>query len=392
MPRILIAFFALIVISTTVLRAQSYKEAIVPFYSETIKLAYSSDMLAVEAPTIQDEALVNHFQALSGTNYKAFLNSIRQVAKAFNLNDWMHYQLMQKSLEVIYEPGKEKEKELAMWFMLSQLGFDTRLAYLNNDIFLFVHSKEEVFETPLIEDQGRIYINLSSIGKGKELREALYLLNFIPNPSGKAFSFEFQTLPALRPLPKEQVVKFWLDGKWEKLEVKVDSNLGQLMDGYPVLREQAYMDIPLSKLLAQSLLPQLRKRIEGKSDWEAVRILAAFTRSAFNYKDDKEHFGSSKPMAAEEVFLYPYSDCEDRSALFYNLVKELLGLPMVVIAYSNHLTIGVSLPQTRPGAFYHQGKPYYICDPTGPVKSSEIGIAPNGYEKAPFKILMATED
>ena len=37
-----------------------------------------------------------------------------------------------------------------------------------------------------------------------------------------------------------------------------------------------------------------------------AELLAAFTRSSFAYKEDKEYFGYSKPMVAEEVFLYPF--------------------------------------------------------------------------------------
>ena len=82
-------------------------------------------------------------------------------------------------------------------------------------------------------------------------------------------------------------------------------------------------------------------------------------------------------MIADEVFFYPYSDCEDRSALFYALVRELLDLPMIVVAFPDHLTVAVSLEEELPGAVIsYQGRRYYICDPTGPVNSSEIGIFP----------------
>ena len=92
-------------------------------------------------------------------------------------------------------------------------------------------------------------------------------------------------------------------------------------------------------------------------------------------------------MVAEEVFLYPYSDCEDRSALYVRLVQELLGLPMIILAYPDHLTVGVALPQTKGGFVRYKSKAYYICDPTGPANSAVVGEVPEGYEDTPFDII-----
>ena len=105
------------------------------------------------------------------------------------------------------------------------------------------------------------------------------------------------------------------------------------------------------------------------------------------YKEDHDHFGKSKPMIADEVFHYSFSDCEDRSALFYNLVKELLDLPMIMIAYPDHLTIGVALTQQIGNPINYKGRKYYICDPTGPSNSTRIGSVPKNYERKSFEIL-----
>ena len=163
------------------------------------------------------------------------------------------------------------------------------------------------------------------------------------------------------------------------------------MDTYPVLREDYYLETPLSDTLARTLYPYLSAQLAGKNEWQATEFLAAFTRSAFQYKEDKVHFGCSKPMVAEELFLYPYSDCEDRTALFFNLVNELLGLPMLLIAYPDHLTIAVALPHRKGNYIRHEGRNYYFCDPTGPVGSHRVGVVPKGYENTAYKILKSYE-
>jgi hypothetical protein len=365
--------------------ARAQQELSVAFYDEHIRVAYDSALSKLAAADGREPTLVRHFAALSQAPYSSLLRSLQQARRALQLNDWLYYQLMRKSLQQIYP--QPLDLELAVWFFLSQSGFDTRLAYVEEEVFVFVYTREEVFEAPIIQDGGRTFVNLTDIHGGGRSARPLYLLDFKPNPSGHAFSFQLRQLPLLRPQPKAMQVRFGLHGKTYALDVKADATVRQYMADYPILDEGSYLDVPLSPALAESLLPQLLKMLEGKNEWESVELLAAFTRSAFAYQEDKDYFGFNKPMIAEEVFLYPYSDCEDRCALFIRLVDALLGLPMIVLAYPGHLSVGVALPQLREGFIRHQGKAYYICDPTGPVGSSAIGKAPEGFEDAPFEII-----
>ncbi|MCO6480054.1 MAG: hypothetical protein J5I94_25675 [Phaeodactylibacter sp.] len=367
--------------------AQDYRELVVPFYSESVKITYAPGFLAPGKPDINDRALSQHFHTLSKTDYAPLLRSLSQVRKALHLNDWLYYRLMRTTVGQLYAGRTNVEKELACWFLLSQAGYDTRLAYLGEKTFVYVYSQDPVFEAPVIEDQGRQFVNLTNIRTGGGKQRALYLLNFRPNPQGNAFSFTLDELPLLRPKETPVKIRFLYRGQWQNLEAIADQTIRDYMAEYPLIDESHYLDVPLSPILSASLLPPLRRLAAGKSEWEIAELLAAFTRSSFAYKEDKEYFGYSKPMVAEEVFLYPYSDCEDRSALFVQLARELLGLPMIILAYPDHLTVGVALPQTKGGFVRYKSKAYYICDPTGPVNSAVVGEIPEGYEDAPFEVI-----
>jgi len=131
----------------------------------------------------------------------------------------------------------------------------------------------------------------------------------------------------------------------------------------------------------------LRKYLEPLNEAERIEFLVSFTRSAFNYKEDNEYFGHSKPMVPEELFGYNFSDCEDRSALFFALVRDLLNMPMAVVAYNDHLTIAVGSDRIKGDSFMHKGQRYVFCDPTGPKDSSRIGQIPPGYENKSFHII-----
>ena len=158
---------------------------------------------------------------------------------------------------------------------------------------------------------------------------------------------------------------------------------------YPLTNPSYYLETPLSQSLKESLLPKLRELLEQKDPQEAVQFLLSLTRTAFEYQTDMENFGKNKPMIPDEVLFYSHSDCEDRSALFYSLVKELLDIPVIIVDYPEHLTVGVSLPENIGKPLFYNGRAYTICDPTGPSNTDAIGIYPNGYEQLPYKIALS---
>ena len=368
-------------------QGSSLQKVTVSFYSENLSVIYNPDLLQPQMSRMEEKQMVDYYFKLKKTHYQILLQDLEQKKEQLQLNDWLYYELMKKTVQQIFARKSPQEVELCCWFLLSQAGFDTRLTYLDQDVFIYVFSEDEVFEVPMIEDEGRSFINLTSIHYGMKSQPALYLLNFKANANGKAFSFYLDQLPKLSARPRNKALRFNYLGEHHILEVQVDLTIAKLMESYPFISEQQYLEVPLSSTVAQSLLPQLKLLLNGKSAKEAIEILVSFTRSSFQYKEDKEHFGKSKPMIADEVFHYTYSDCEDRSALFYCLVKELLDLPMVIIAYPDHLTIGVALSKITGDSVRYQGKDYFICDPTGPVDSAEIGEVPYGYENTPFKII-----
>lgn len=361
----------------------------IPFYSEQIVLTYDAAIKHNFSHKLEEQTIVRYYEALEAANYEPLVNALQNEQERLALNGWLVYELTQKAVAEIYKGNARKTQTLATWFLLSKLGYDTRLAFLKNETFIYVRTLEDIYETPLIEDQGNKFVGLTEMQhKRTSTSKGVYLLNFLASPNGKPFSFSLHQLPQLKP--KQQQKKFdfeWADTNYE-MTVQCDQTLVKIMEKYPVIGETDYVKTPFSPMLQKSLLPQLKKIIAGKTTKEALEILATFTRSAFTYKEDESYFGRSKPMIRDEVFFYPYSDCEDRSALFFGLVESLLDLPMIIVAFPDHLTVAVALEEPIGPSINYKGKKFYIVDPTGPSNSSEIGRIPKGYEKQSFEILM----
>lgn len=362
------------------------KEVEVNFYGERIQLSFNQNMLIPFQGKIEEGKLVRYYKDLENTSFTVFLKALDEAKVNFQLNDWLYYKLMRAALKECTR-SSTVQAELTSWFLLSKKGWNTRLAYTKKAVFVYVYTNDELFEVPMIDDEDKTFVNLSGIGNKHLLRQAVYMLNFTPMVNGKSFSFYLKKLPQLTIQKEKRTYHFQYNGQEHEIEVNLDGNIKKIMKDYPVFSEREYLEVPFSETIHESLIPQFEVLLKDKSNEEALQLLVAFTRSSFRYKRDQEYFGQSKPMIAEEVFHYPFSDCEDRSALFYSLVKELLDLPMIIIAYPDHLTIAVSFDNNSGDAIKYKGKKYFICDPTGPINSTSIGKIPKEFAHAKFEII-----
>ena len=90
-----------------------------------------------------------------------------------------------------------------------------------------------------------------------------------------------------------------------------------------------------------------------------------FVQTAFEYKLDDEVWGGDRPFFADETLYYPYCDCEDRSILFSRMVRDLLGLDVVLVYYPGHLAAAVGFNEEVKGDYIVvRGRKFVICDPT----------------------------
>ena len=357
------------------------------FYTEKIQLHFNTDLLLLPKPSVEGKSLKNHYALLLKTAYQGLIADLKLQRDAFALNDWLFYEMLRGATDQILSGRSLAEKNLLIWFCLSESGFDTRVTFRDQRVFVCVYTKDEIYEVPLIEDQARTFVNITALENTKVEDAGVFLLDFAPKRNGKAFSFHLGGISGIKPLIEKRSINFSFKGQIFPLEVSLDRNLVRLMEHHPLIDEREYLNAPMSEALRNSLLPQMTTLVKGKTGFETLELLTAFTRSCFKYKEDKEFFGRSKPMVPDEVFHYPFSDCEDRSALYFNLVKELLGWPMLIIGFPDHLTIAVSIPDFDGDAIEYQGRKYYFCDPTGPANSSEIGRLPEEFIGQEYEII-----
>ena len=126
--------------------------------------------------------------------------------------------------------------------------------------------------------------------------------------------------------------------------------------------------------------------VQGKNEADAANILINFVQTAFQYQRDEQQFGYEKPFFVEELFYYPYSDCEDRAMLYSYLVRKLLGLDVVLLDYPDHIATAVRFKGNVGGDYVMVGgQKYIVCDPT--YIGASIGMTMPQFKTVAAKVL-----
>lgn len=280
------------------------------------------------------------------------------------LCDWAYLNLIDTFAKAFWGHGNEAVIMAA--FIYSQSGYKMRLGRDCEKLYLLYGSKHGIYEKGYIVIEGINYyplddkverMEISDFSFPQEQSMSLYIENaqkFTIRPSAK------------RKLASEQYHDVTIDSQ-------VNLNLIQFYNTYPssevngnfMTRWKMYADTPMDESVSQMLYPDIKNKIEGLSDVQAVNQILNWVQTAFQYEYDDKVWGHDRAFFAEETLYYPYCDCEDRAILFTRLVRDLLGLKCILVYYPGHLASAVCLKQQVNGDYISlDGDVYTICDPT----------------------------
>lgn len=302
---------------------------------------------------------------LSGPDYNNVINDCLRIRSQCKLCDWA-YLLLLRDLSNAFFKGHNNESVLFTAYLYCQSGYKMRLASANDRLYLLYASNHIIYERSYWEIDGERFYPLDC-----NLKQ-LYICQ-VAFPKEKPLSLQIGTeqlfslsISAQRSLQSERYQDV-------KAIVNTNENLIKFFDSYPTsminddfgTRWAMYANTPLSQQASQTLYPALRNAVNGKSQIDAVNRLLNFVQTAFVYEYDDKIWGGDRAFFADETLYYPYCDCEDRSILFSRLVRDLLGLKVVLIYYPGHLATAVNFTENVTGDYITiNGKRYVICDPT----------------------------
>lgn len=308
---------------------------------------------------ISEKSVAKMWKELSDPYYDNIIAECLQQRDERNLCDWAYLKLTQGVAENFCGKGSNEAIVMQM-YLLTQSGYQLRIARAEDRLTLLIGSYEKLYERRYYTIDGERYYVIDKSMKQKGLMIFDHAF-----PKEKPFSLELMQpqLALSKTAARTLVSKRYPD---VKVTVQTNKNLIDFYNDYPLnSRWENYSKASMSQVLKESLYPSLRKAIKGKSELEAANILLNFVQTGFEYATDDEQFGYERPLFPDESIYYPYCDCEDRSILFSCLVRELIGLEVVLLDYPTHIATAVCFKEDVSGDYMMlDEKKFIICDPT----------------------------
>ena len=319
-----------------------------------------SDTLRFSLKSLEESEIADIWDELSGDDYTPMFDDCARYTQEMRLNGWATMNLCKAIGEQLEGKGTN-EAVLLQTYLMTQLGFDARIARLDNDkLVMLCPANVKLCQIPSIKMNGKqYYIWGESSGEVHT-----YSNNF--DAATRSIDFAGGTLIRLND---EQTIPRTFTSKWNSeasVQIGVNKCLMNYYSDMPLINDWSfYARQSMEQNISQQIMPVLRRVVEGKAKLAAVNELLHFVQTAFEYQTDEAQFGREKTNFKEETFYYPACDCEDRAILFSELVYTLLGLDVVLLHYPNHLCAAVKFEEDINGDFVSvDGQKYVICDPT----------------------------
>ena len=346
------------------------------FYSGTVNLELYSSMI-VDLDELNHESIQTFYQKLKNSNYQSATASLQAYKKKYQLNDWLYYQLIRKTAEQISPKSINYNRyTLYKWFLLGESDYDARLALSKGKLLLFVKCDEDIADIPYYEKDGQQFVclNIHDYLDINLEKAELEPVNILYPKSKNLFSYRVTHLPDFKPESyTSKILKFKYGLKDYHFKVMLNAEVESIFKNYPGVNFETYFNIPLSRQTYSSLIPSLKKSITGMSQKKGVDYLMKFTRNAFLYETDEKNFGKERRLSPEQTLFNQYSDCDDRAALFFYLVKEIYQLPMIALMYPTHITMAVQFNKPLANSITYNGEQYSVCEPTPQKENLKIG-------------------
>ncbi len=327
---------------------------------------------------INEKSVSGFWSALSLADYDDLIDQVNERAKVLQLNDWAYALLVHDISRKLY-PASESGQSLFTWFVLAKAGYQSRIAYNDNQVYLLVPSQQALYAVPYFTFDKVRYYAVRFDGKGQKLGQVYTYDGNYPDAI-KALNMQLNNEALVDSNTTRRSLAFDFEGKHYEIKAAYDNERIRFMETYPQLDLEWYFKGKVSTVASNSLQKQLSDHMKGMDEQKAVNFLLRFVQTSLRYKTDEGQFGKENYLFPEETIYYPYSDCEDRSILFAWLVHSLLGMDVVGLDYPGHVATAVHFKGKVAGdAVMYNGKRYVVTDPT--YINASAGMAMPDFKK-----------
>lgn len=343
---------------------QLYRNVDVDFYMEKMNFHIPKDYDNMVLGGVSEKAVAKFWADLSNGDLAPCLEQCRKQKREMHLNDWALYDMI-TSLATESFPEKYAEQTIFIVYLLNQLGLDAKVGRANNQLVVLLTAKTTLYAISYVRCNNETYYIFSRYPQRESDKSAIntYPTAF-PIPTN---ALDMNIDDPIHFTRKPSAVTYRSDFWGETVPFQVNQNAIDFYNSYPQVDVAIYANAEMSDELRTWANRQIKPFLVDLDTNEAVNVLLYYVQTEFDYATDLQQFGYEKPFFCEENFYYAKNDCEDRSILFAYLVRNLVGLPIVLLDYPDHIATAVALQDDGElkGDYYMiDGRKYYVCDPT----------------------------
>lgn len=315
------------------------------------------------------EAELNKCVTWLDANTSETLQDCLSQKQELKLTDWTYVKMLDKLSTTAL--GQSNEATLLMAGLLRASGYNTRVVrFSNGQLRALYQSDAFIYKSKFFTIDNKWYF---LYGDTTNISDNAMITSIMEKNDGKMIDF--------RQNPEIRAVKLTDPRKFSSAKnpdftftVQVNQNLLDYYADMPTYMESnnfmtrwAFMaNRPLDKHLQTTLIPEMKQKVKGMSQKDAVQNILWWVQTAFEYQYDEEIWGYDRAFYPEETLYYPFCDAEDRTILLSRLIRDVLGLDVVIIYYPGHLASAVCITEEEvKGAYAVLGGRYFVvCDPT----------------------------
>lgn len=368
-------------------------ELVLDFYGDSLYLNNDPSINIQFTNPISKKTIADFYSQLKSGNYKPVIQHLLAFRDNKQLDDWFYYQLIRTTAEKLSPKADNYHRyTLYKWFLLNESGYNATLRFRNDTLLLYVRSEENIYDIPyyMVNDKQYVCLNYHDYDNKINIEAEPFTTIALNEGGNNRFSYKVTQLPQIRNNNfTVKQLQFDYQNKEYKFNVMLDKQVQKIFTNYPVVDYASQFSIPLSQTTYNSLVPLLKEAVKGMNQQKGVDYLMHFTRSAFLFETDTKAYGKEKRLSPEQTLFYEYSDCEDRSAFFFFLVKEIYKLPMIVLSYPTHITVAIQFDKPVGTPILYNGEPYWVCEPTPQKKDLKLGQLLPSLKKQAYEVVYA---
>lgn len=311
------------------------------------------------------QTLGNAWERLSEDDYTNLIYDCLSIRESYSLCDWAYLQMVGILSDSFFN-GNCNEATFLMAYIFCQSGYRIRLGEENGRLYLLVGTPHQIYGHGYFIIGGLNYFVYNAYPDRLNICDVEF-------KGEQMLSFNISQLPKLPVVLSDKRILCSERYKDMMVTSQINKNLLAFYNEYPTSvigdnpcsRWAMYAEAPLCASAETSVVNVLGEKVKCCDEAVALNKLLNFVQTAFVYGYDDKVWGRDRAFFGDETLFYPYSDCEDRAIFFSKLVREILGLRVLLVFYPGHLATAVNTKEYIAGDYIMlNGDRFLVCDPT----------------------------